>query len=77
MYSRKGKAMGLPTPFDSRKLWIIALTQAALVTLAWTGNASDQLVTAVVTVGGGGAVAQAIIDFTGKGGNPPTGDAAA
>lgn len=55
----------MPKPFTSRKLWIAALTLAAIVTVALTGHDSRDVIGAITAVGGTGTTLQTLLDFKG------------
>lgn len=61
----------LPAPFDSRKLWIAAVSVGALAALGATGHADNSVVAAIVAIGGGGVGTQGVLDYK-AGGSSPT-----
>ena len=55
--------MTLPKPFDSRKLWATGMAIAAIAGITVTGHADPGALSALVAVGGGGALVQGALDY--------------
>ncbi len=62
--------MNVPTALNSRKLVATGIGVAAITILGVTGHDAGPAVAGIVTLAGGGALAQGVLDFKGAGSAP-------